>query len=176
MKEEIRKGRVGSVILADTATAGNDEQQKIRLDLLNELQRIAIEESPTEIPLIFGRDVIHGHHTVMPIPLAAAAGFDVEVIQQAYRAVAEEAANEGVHWTFSPMIDIARDPRWGRCIEGFGEDPYLTSEMGKAVICGFQGEDNKKRVLLRHAQSIIWVMARWRAAAIMVKQRLVIIL
>lgn len=144
LKEDIRKGRVGSVILADTATAGNDEQQKIRLDLLNELQRIAIEESPTGIPLIFGRDVIHGHHTVMPIPLAAAAGFDVEVIQQAYRAVAEEAANEGVHWTFSPMIDIARDPRWGRCIEGFGEDPYLTSEMGKAVIRGFQGEDNKK--------------------------------
>ena len=143
LKEEIRKGRVGSVILADTATAGNDEQKKIRLDLLNELQRIAVEKSPAGIPLIFGRDVIHGHHTVMPIPLGVAAGFDVEVVRQAYRAVAEEAASEGIHWTFSPMVDIARDPRWGRCIEGFGEDPYLTAEMGKAVIRGFQGDDCK---------------------------------
>lgn len=145
IKEEVRKGRVGSIILADTATAGNDEQQKIETDFLNELQRIAVEESPSHIPLIFGRDVIHGHHTVLPIPLAAAASFNPQIVENAYRAIAEEAANDGIHWTFSPMIDIARDPRWGRCIEGFGEDPYLTSEMGKAVIRGFQGDDNTKR-------------------------------
>lgn len=144
LREEIRKGRVGSVILADTATAGNDEQKRIDVSLLNELQRIAVEESSAGIPLIFGRDVIHGHHTVLPIPLAIAAGFDTELVEKAYRAVAEEAANDGVHWTFSPMIDISRDPRWGRCIEGFGEDPYLTSEMGKATIRGFQGEDCQK--------------------------------
>lgn len=145
IKEEVRKGRVGSIILSDTATAGNDEQQKIETDFLNELQRIAIEESPSHIPLIIGRDVIHGHHTVLPIPLAAAASFNPKIVENAYRAIAEEAANDGIHWTFAPMIDIARDPRWGRCIEGFGEDPYLTSEMGKAVIRGFQGDDNTKR-------------------------------
>lgn len=145
IKAEVRKGRVGSIILADTATAGNDAQQKIETDFLNELQRIAIEESPSHIPLIIGRDVIHGHHTVLPIPLAAAASFNPKIVENAYRAIAEEAANDGIHWTFAPMIDIARDPRWGRCIEGFGEDPYLTSEMGKAVIRGFQGDDNTKR-------------------------------
>lgn len=143
IREEIRKGRVGSVILADTATAGNDEQKRIDVPLLNELQRIAVEESTAGIPLIFGRDVIHGHHTVLPIPLAEAASFHTELIEKAYRAVAKEAASDGVHWTFSPMIDISRDLRWGRCIEGFGEDPYLTSEMGKAAIRGFQGEDYK---------------------------------
>ena len=142
--EEVRKGRVGSVILADSATAGNDEQQRVIIDQLNELQRIAVEESPVHIPLIFGRDVIHGYRTVLPVPLAAAASFNPDIVEKAYRAVAREAANDGVHWTFSPMIDIARDPRWGRCIEGFGEDPYLTSKMGQAVIRGFQGEDNKK--------------------------------
>lgn len=143
VRDEIRRGRVGSIILADTATAGNDKQKKINVDLLNELQRIALEESPTGIPLIFGRDVIHGHHIVMPIPLAEAASFNTELLENAYRAVAEEAASDGVHWTFSPMIDISRDPRWGRCIESFGEDPYLTSEMGKAAVCGFQGDDYK---------------------------------
>ena len=137
--EEVRKGRVGSVILADSATAGNDEQQRVIIDQLNELQRIAVEESPVHIPLIFGRDVIHGYRTVLPVPLAAAASFNPDIVEKAYRAVAREAANDGVHWTFSPMIDIARDPRWGRCIEGFGEDPYLTSKMGQAVIRGFQG-------------------------------------
>lgn len=145
LREEIRKGGVGSVILADTATAGNDEQKRIDISLLNDLQKIAVDESPTGIPLIFGRDVIHGHHTVLPIPLAIAAGFDTELTQRAYRAVAEEAASDGVHWTFSPMIDISRDPRWGRCIEGFGEDTYLTSEMGKAVIRGFQGNNHKNK-------------------------------
>lgn len=143
IREEIRKGRVGSVILADTATAGNDEQKRIDVSLLNELQRIAVEESPVGIPLIFGRDVIHGHHTVLPIPLAGAASFNTQLIEKSYHAVAEEAASDGVHWTFSPMIDISRDPRWGRCIEGFGEDPYLTSEMGRAAIRGFQGDDCK---------------------------------
>ncbi len=143
LRDEIRKGRVGSVILADTATAGNDKQKRINVELLTELQRIALEESAAGIPLIFGRDVIHGHHTVMPIPLAEAAGFNTEIIEKSYRAVAKEAASDGVHWTFSPMIDISRDPRWGRCIEGFGEDPYLTSEMGKATIRGFQGDDCK---------------------------------
>ncbi len=144
MKDEVRKGKVGSIVLAGTATAGNDEQKKMNFDLLNELQEIAVNESPAGIPLIFGRDVIHGHHTVLPIPLAMASSFNTELTEEAYRAVAEEAVNEGVHWTFSPMLDVSRDPRWGRCIEGFGEDPYLTSKMGEAVIRGFQGEDTKK--------------------------------
>lgn len=144
MRYEVRKGRVGSIVLAGTATAGNDEQKKMNFDLLNELQEIALKESPAGIPLIFGRDVIHGHHTVLPIPLALAASFNTELTKAAYRAIAKEAASDGVHWTFAPMLDVSRDPRWGRCIEGFGEDPYLTAKMGEAVIRGFQGENSRK--------------------------------
>lgn len=144
MKNEVRKGHVGSIVLAGTATAGNDEQKRMNIQLLNELQEIAIKESPSGIPLIFGRDVIHGHRTVLPIPLAMASSFNPELTKEAYRAVAKEASGEGVHWTFSPMLDVSSDPRWGRCIEGFGEDSYLTSKMGEAVVRGFQGEDTSK--------------------------------
>lgn len=141
LKDKIRRGETGSVILANSSTAGNDKQQKLHTALVNELQRIAVEESPSGIPLIFGRDVIHGHNTVLPVPLALAASFNPELVRQGYRCVAKEAANDGVQWAFSPMIDISRDPRWGRCIEGIGEDPYLGERMAEAVVRGFQGED-----------------------------------
>lgn len=144
VKEKIRKGEIGSIILANSATAGNDKQHRIRTEIINELEKTAIEESPCHIPVIFGRDVIHGHKTVLPIPLALAATFNPEVVYNGYRAVAREAAAEGVQWTFSPMVDLSRDPRWGRCIEGPGEDPYLGMKMAEAVVEGFQGDDPAK--------------------------------
>lgn len=140
-KERLRNGEIGSVILSLSATAGNDEQKAVVVEMLNDLQRTSVEEGPHGIPLLFGRDVIHGHHTVLPIPLASAASFDPELCREAYRTVAEDATSEGTNWTFSPMMDICRDPRWGRIIEGYGEDPYLAGQMAAATVKGFQGED-----------------------------------
>ncbi len=141
LKAKIRKGELGSIILATSAIAGNDQQKQAAIHAINELERVALEESPSGIPLIFGRDVIHGHRTVLPIPLALAATFNPDVVYEGYCCVAKEAAAEGIQWTFSPMMDISRDPRWGRCVESCGEDPYLTSQMTKAVISGFQDEN-----------------------------------
>ncbi len=137
----IREGKIGSFIMANTAHAGNDDTDNADAQLLHEVQRIAVEESRLGIPIIFGRDVIHGHNTVLPIPLATAASFDDALIKKCYRNVAREAARDGIQWTFSPMLDTSRDPRWGRCIESAGEDPYLASRMAKAVVEGFQGDD-----------------------------------
>lgn len=141
LKEKIQSGEIGSIILATSSTAGNEEQVRTNVHAINELERVAMEESPFRIPVIFGRDVIHGHHTVLPIPLALAATFNPELVRNSYRAVAREAANDGIQWTFSPMLDLSRDPRWGRCIEGPGEDPYLGAQMAEAVVRGFQGDD-----------------------------------
>lgn len=139
--EKIRNGEVGSIILAESATAGNDKQGHVNVELCNELQRAAVEESRLGIPMIYGRDVIHGHRTVYPVPLASACSFNTELTEKCYRDIAEEAAADSIHWTFSPMIDICRDPRWGRIIEGPGEDPYLGACMAKACVKGFQGDD-----------------------------------
>lgn len=127
-KEEIRKGRVGAIFNAFTAryTRG--------------LQKIAVEETRLRIPLLFGYDVIHGHRTIFPIPLGQAASWDLEAIERADRIAAEEASAEGLHWTFAPMVDIARDPRWGRMAEGSGEDTYLGSRIAEARVRGFQGK------------------------------------
>ena len=144
-KESVRKGEVGSILMSVGATAGNDAQGAISNDFYNEIQRIAVEESPSGIPILFGRDVIHGHHTVYPIPLAMAASFDNELVEQCYRDIAEEATAESVHWTFTPMLDLARDPRWGRIIEGTGEDPYVGAQFAKAVVKGLQGDDLSRR-------------------------------
>lgn len=141
LKDSIRKGEVGSLILASSSTAGNDEQGHVNVALYNELQRVAVEESPNHIPMIYGRDVIHGHRTVYPIPLANAAAFNDELTQKCYRNVAKEARADGIHWTFAPMLDLCHDPRWGRVIEGPGEDPYVGARMARAVVKGFQGED-----------------------------------
>lgn len=143
VKSMVRRGEVGSILMSVGATAGNDKQGAIDVTFYNELQRIAIEESPHHIPLLFGRDVIHGHRTVYPIPLAMAASFDFDLIQHCYRNIAVEAANESVHWSFAPMLDLARDPRWGRIIECPGEDPLLGKKMAEAVVNGFQGDDLK---------------------------------
>ncbi len=107
----------------------------------NYYQRIAVEETRLGIPMIFGRDIIHGYHTIYPIPLGQAATFDPALVEQAARLTANEAVHAGLRWTFSPMVDVARDPRWGRIAEGYGEDTYLTSVMGAACVRGYQGAD-----------------------------------
>ncbi|MBO4693505.1 MAG: glycoside hydrolase family 3 C-terminal domain-containing protein [Clostridia bacterium] len=148
-KEAVRRGEVGSILMSVGATAGNDAQGEINVDFYNELQKIAVEESPDGIPILFGRDVIHGHRTVFPIPLAMAASFNPELIKKCYRDTAIEATNDGVHWTFTPMLDLCRDPRWGRIIEGTGEDPYIGARIAEAVVAGLQGDDvsNKDSML-----------------------------
>jgi beta-glucosidase len=108
------------------------------------LQKLAVENTRLGIPLIFGMDVIHGYETVFPIPLGLSASWDMEAIEKAARISAREASAAGICWTFSPMVDIARDPRWGRMAEGNGEDPYLGSEIARAMVRGYQG-DNMKR-------------------------------
>lgn len=140
-EELIQNGQVGSFIWADTAYAGNEKQQSVAAARVNYLQRIAVEKSRLGIPLLFARDVIHGHRTVGPIPLGQAATWNPEVARNVARMAAREAASDGIRWTFAPMMDIARDPRWGRVAEGYGEDPYLAGEMAAATVRGFQGED-----------------------------------
>ncbi|MEH6551505.1 MAG: beta-glucosidase BglX [Pseudomonadales bacterium] len=125
----IREGRVGSVL------------NEVDLDTVNEMQRLAVEESRLGIPLLNGRDVIHGFKTIFPIPLGQAASWDPEIIKLGARISALESAASGVNWTFAPMIDITRDPRWGRIAESLGEDPYLCGILGAAMIAGFQGDD-----------------------------------
>src|SRR5438034_7013753 len=107
-----------------------------------ELQRIATRESRLKIPLLFGLDVIHGFRTIYPVPIAEAASFDSARVESSARQAAVEATAHGITWTFAPMVDIARDPRWGRIVEGAGEDPYLGSVMAAARVRGFQGGDN----------------------------------
>jgi len=109
---------------------------------IREIQRIAVEESRLKIPILFGMDVIHGYETVFPIPLGLACTWDMSAIEASARIAAIEASADGICWTFSPMVDIARDPRWGRIAEGSGEDPFLGGEIAKAMIRGYQGKNN----------------------------------
>lgn len=111
------------------------------VEKIREVQKVAVEKSRLKIPLIFGMDVIHGYETNFPIPLGLASSFDTNLVQQSARIAANEASADGINWTFSPMVDISRDPRWGRVAEGGGEDPYLGSEMAKAMVFGYQGKD-----------------------------------
>jgi beta-glucosidase len=141
IKALIRQRGLGSRILATTNLAGSIREKTLEVDDLNDLQRVAVEESRLGIPLLHGRDVIHGYRTIFPIPLAQAASWDPAIVEEAFTIAAREAAAAGVHWSFAPMLDIARDPRWGRIIEGFGEDPYLASQMAAAAVRGFQGQD-----------------------------------
>lgn len=108
---------------------------------IREVQKIAVEKSRLHIPLIFGMDVIHGYETIFPIPLASAMSWDMSAIEHSARIAAQEATADGICWTFSPMVDICRDGRWGRMSEGYGEDPYLSGEIAKAMVRGYQGND-----------------------------------
>jgi beta-glucosidase len=128
-KEDIKDGKVGAIFNA------------FGVKYLRELQQLAVENSRLNIPLIFGYDVIHGYKTIFPLPLAQAASWDLKLIEKSERIAAIEATAEGLHWTFSPMVDIARDPRWGRICEGAGEDPYLGSQIAVARVNGFQNHD-----------------------------------
>jgi beta-glucosidase len=126
---DIRAGRIGSFL----GVNGADETRR--------LQRIAVEQSRLGIPLLFGNDVIHGFRTIFPVPLAEASSWDPAAVERAARIAAIEATASGVTWTYAPMVDIARDPRWGRVVEGSGEDPYLGAAMAAARVRGFQGTD-----------------------------------
>ncbi|MFA7288842.1 MAG: beta-glucosidase BglX [Melioribacteraceae bacterium] len=125
----LREGKIGSFF----NVVGAEETK--------ELQRIAIEESRLKIPVIIGLDVIHGYKTTFPVPIAEASSWNPELVRKSARWQAIEASAAGVHWTFNPMVDIARDPRWGRIVEGSGEDPYLGSAMAVARVKGYQGDD-----------------------------------
>jgi beta-glucosidase len=127
--EQIRTGLVGSMLNVNGAEATRKAQQ------------LAVENSRLKIPLIFGYDVIHGYKTIFPIPLGEAASWDPAAVERSARVAATEAAAAGLHWTFGPMVDIARDARWGRIMEGSGEDPFLGSQMAAARVRGFQGKD-----------------------------------
>ncbi len=145
----VRRGLVGSVICANSAYAGNDRQARVMASALNELQRVAVEETRLGIPLLLARDVIHGHRAVAPIPLGQAATWNPRLVEEVAATAASEARADGIHWAFTPMIDIARDPRWGRMAEGFGEDPYLASSLAAAAINGYQraGLDDPKGIV-----------------------------
>ncbi len=128
-EEDVRAGRVGSFLSVNGAAT------------TRRLQRIAVEESRMGIPLLFGNDVVHGFRTIFPVPLAEAASWDPAAVERAARAAAVEAAAHGINWTYAPMVDVTRDPRWGRIVEGSGEDPFLGSAMAAARVRGFQGRD-----------------------------------
>ena len=127
--EKIRRGAVGGLFNLKG------------VEQIREMQKVAVEQSRLRIPLIFGMDVIHGYETVFPIPLAISCTWDMQAVENAARVAAVEASADGICWTFSPMVDICRDPRWGRMAEGNGEDPFLGSAIARAMVKGYQGED-----------------------------------
>ena len=126
-EDMLAKGQIGALFNISTAKE------------TNAYQRLAVEKSRLHIPILFGLDVIHGFRTEFPIPLALASTWDPQIVENAARVAATEAAATGIRWTFSPMVDIARDPRWGRITEGSGEDPFLGSVMSAAYVRGYQG-------------------------------------
>ena len=125
----IKEGQVGSVLNAFSP------------EMIHEMQRIAVQESRLGIPLLIGRDIIHGYRTIFPVNIGLAATFNPQLVKECAEIAAMEARSEGVNWTFAPMMDISRDPRWGRMVESCGEDPYLAEQMAVASIKGFQGDD-----------------------------------
>ncbi len=129
VEDKIRKGQVGGIF----GVFGPEKVKKV--------QEVAVNESRLKIPLIFGLDVIHGHRTIFPIPLGLAATWNPDLVRKSAQVAAQEASAEGLNWTFSPMVDIARDPRWGRISEGNGEDPHLGSVVAAAMVKGYQGDD-----------------------------------
>lgn len=127
--QKIKEGKVGGLFNIKS------------VEKIKDVQRVAVEQSRLKIPLIFGMDVIHGYQTVFPIPLGLSCSWDMQAVEKSARIAAIEASADGICWTFSPMVDIARDPRWGRIAEGSGEDPYLGSQIAKAMVRGYQGDD-----------------------------------
>ena len=130
--KKIREGKVGGLFNIKSVAK------------IKDVQRVAVEESRLKIPLLFGMDVIHGYETVFPIPLGLSCTWDMALIERSAQIAAKEASADGINWTFSPMVDICRDPRWGRIAEGSGEDAYIGSEIAKAMVKGYQGNDLTK--------------------------------
>jgi beta-glucosidase len=130
--KKIKEGQVGAILNLKS------------VDKIRDVQKVAVEESRMKIPLLFGMDVIHGYQTTFPIPLAISCSWDMSLIEKTARIAATEATADGICWTFSPMVDIARDPRWGRIAEGSGEDAYLGSQVARAMVKGYQGDDLSK--------------------------------
>ncbi|APU68294.1 beta-glucosidase BglX [Christiangramia flava] len=128
-EDRVKKGMVGSML------------NVLSVEATEQAQRLNMENSRMKIPMMFGYDVIHGYKTIFPVPLAETSSWDLEAMEESARIAALESAVDGVNWTFSPMIDVSRDARWGRIMEGSGEDPFLTSKVGEAKIRGYQGED-----------------------------------
>ena len=139
--ETIRAGRISSSLYASGATGGNERDEGVLVGNIDAAQRHAVEGSRLGIPILFGRDVIHGHRTVGPIPLGLAASFDPDLAQDLAEIAAREATADGVAWTFTPMVDISEEPRWGRVAESLGEAPVLSGRLAAALVRGFQGED-----------------------------------
>ncbi|MFA6402279.1 MAG: glycoside hydrolase family 3 N-terminal domain-containing protein [Salinivirgaceae bacterium] len=141
-KQLIKQAKVGAILNGYT------------VEYIAELQRMAVEETRLGIPLLFGYDVVHGYRTIFPIPLTQACSWDLAIIEHSDSIAASEATAEGINWTFAPMVDISRDPRWGRVSEGAGEDTWLGSQIGAARVRGFQGEsfdaNNKLLACVKH--------------------------
>ncbi|MBV4355998.1 beta-glucosidase BglX [Pinibacter aurantiacus] len=129
VEQKIKDGKVGSLLNAYTPA------------VVRKLQDIAVKETRLHIPLLFGNDIIHGHQTIFPVPLAMSCTWDMPLIERCAQIAANEASADGLNWTFSPMVDITRDPRWGRVVEGSGEDPYLGSRIAEAMVKGYQGSN-----------------------------------
>ena len=134
--KKIKEGKVGGLFNIKS------------LEKIKAVQKVAIEESRLKIPLIFGMDVIHGYETVFPIPLGLSCSWDMKAIERSAQIAASEASADGICWTFSPMVDIARDPRWGRIAEGSGEDAYLGSQVAIAMVKGYQGNLTTNRNIM----------------------------
>ena len=129
IQQKLEKGQIGGML------------NSFSIESMRAMQEIAVKESPNKIPVLFGMDVIHGFRTIFPIPLAISCSWDPALIENSARIAATEATANGICWAYSPMVDIARDPRWGRIAEGSGEDPYLGSIIAEAMVKGYQGDD-----------------------------------
>lgn len=139
--ERLKKEPIGSLIMATDALSGNKELDAVSEEKMNELQEISMKYHG--IPLLFGTDIIHGYDITYPVPLAMTAAFDPDAVKEAFKNIAEEGRKGGINWTFTPMLDVSRDPRWGRVIEGPGEDPYLGEKLAESVVKGVQGDGDK---------------------------------
>jgi beta-glucosidase len=139
--QQLAAGRIGSSLFASGATGGNERDEGVLAANIDAAQRRAVEESRLGIPVLFGRDVIHGHRTVCPIPLGLAASFDESLVEEVAALAAAEAVVDGVAWTFAPMVDLSEEPRWGRVAESLGETPVLSGRLAAAMVRGFQGDD-----------------------------------
>lgn len=140
-REQLLRGGVGASLYASGATGGNVRDDGLMASAINKCQRVAVDESRLGIPVLFGRDVIHGHRTVFPIPLGLSAAWNEDLARRCSELAAAEASHDGVAWTFAPMMDISEEPRWGRVAESLGESPLLAGRLAAAMVTGFQGRD-----------------------------------